>query len=111
MNRTEYKNKFNAEHYDRISISVPKGMKQIIKTLASEKKMSINQYFLELVRKDQENRFATMQLSEFNRNRILTIQGNTHDGYDVHLKDGTSFHCRTKLQIRQCLTPEKESLV
>ncbi len=24
----------------------------------------------------------------------------THDGYDVFLKDGRTFHCRTKLQIR-----------
>ena len=42
-----------------------------------------------------------MQLSEFNRNRIFTIKGNTHDGYDVFLKDGRTFHCRTKLQTHK----------
>ena len=103
MDRTIYKNQFNADHYERINFSVPKGMKQVIKDLAADKGLSMNQYFLELIRKDQEGQFDTMQLSEYNRNRILTIKGNQHDGYDIVLKDGQSFHCRTKLQIRQPL--------
>lgn len=37
MNKTEYKNKFNQEHYERIHLAVPKGMKQVIRDLASEK--------------------------------------------------------------------------
>ena len=110
MNRTQYKNQHSKEHYDRINLSVPKGMKEVIKDLASEKNLSLNAYILELVRKDQEGMFDTMQLSEYNRNRILTIKGNTHDGYDVYLKDGTSFHCRTKLQIRRCLAQDSSCL-
>jgi hypothetical protein len=110
MNRTEYKNKFNKEHYERINISVPKGMKDVIKGLAHDKHLSLNAYILELVRKDQEGIFDTMQLSDFNRNRILTIKGNMHDGYDVFLKDGRTFHCRTKLQIRQYLAQDSQSL-
>ena len=110
MNRTIYKNQFSKDHYDRINLSVPKGMKQVIKDLTADKKMSLNQYFLELVRKDQEEMFDTMQLSEFNRQRILTIKGNQHDGYDVTLKDGRTFHCRTKLQIRQYLAQDSQSL-
>lgn len=110
MNRTEYKNKFNEEHYERINFSVAKGMKQVIKDLAKDKGMSMNKYFLELIRKDQEGLFDTMQLSEYNRDRILTIKGNTHDGYDVFLKDGKTFHCRTKLQIRQYLAQDRQSL-
>ena len=106
MNRTQYKNQFSKDHYDRMNLSVPKGMKQVIKDLAAEKNLSLNAYILELVRKDQE----AMQLSEFNRNRILTIKGNTHDGYDVFLKDGRTFHCRTKLQIRQYLAQDSQSL-
>lgn len=35
MNRTEYKNNFGREHYERINLVVPKGMKDIIKALAS----------------------------------------------------------------------------
>ena len=110
MNRTKYKNKFNAEHYERISLSVPKGIKQLIKNLAKENGLSVNAYLLELVRKDQEHTFDAMQLSEANRTRILTITGNKHDGYDVILKDGSSFHCRTKLQIRQRLTQDSRCL-
>lgn len=44
MNRTEYKNNFGREHYERINLVVPKGMKDIIKALASSKGMSVNAY-------------------------------------------------------------------
>lgn len=114
MNRTAYKNQFNKEHYERINFSIPKGMKQVIKDLASEKKMSMNQYFLHLVMKDQEGMFDNLQLAEKNREKILTIKGNTHDGYDVYLKDGRMFHCRTKLDVRklfsQGLAQDRECL-
>lgn len=40
MNRTEYKNNFYKEHYERINLAVPKGMKDIIRTLAADKGMS-----------------------------------------------------------------------
>ena len=101
MNRTDYKNQFNKDHYERINFSVPKGMKDIIKDLASDKGMSMNKYFLHLIMKDQEGLFDNMQIAERNREKILTIKGNTHDGYDVYLKDGRIFHCRTKLDIRK----------
>ena len=45
MNRTEYKNNFGREHYERINLAVPKGMKDIIKALASDKGMSVNAYY------------------------------------------------------------------
>ena len=51
MNRTEYKNNFYKEHYERINLAVPKGMKDIIRTLAADKGMSINAYIQDLVRK------------------------------------------------------------
>jgi len=76
-------------------------MKQVIKDLAADKGMSMNKYFLHLVMKDQEGLFDNMQIAERNREKILTIKGNTHDGYDVYLKDGRIFHCRTKLDIRK----------
>lgn len=101
MNRTDYKNQFNKNHYERINFSIPKGMKQVIKDLAADKGMSMNKYFLHLVMKDQEGLFDNMQIAERNREKILTIKGNTHDGYDVYLKDGRTFHCRTKLEIRK----------
>ena len=104
MDRTAYKNQFNADHYERINFSVPKGMKDIIKTLAADK------YFLFLVNKDQEGLFDNMQLAEKSREKILTIKGNTHDGYDVIFKDGRTVHCRTKLEIRKCLAQDNKSL-
>ena len=114
MKRTAYKNQFNKDHYDRMNLAIPKGMKQVIKDLAAEKGLSLNQYILELVRKDQEGMFDNMQLAEKNKEKILTIKGNTHDGYDVFLKDGRVFHCRTKLDIRklfsQGLAQDRQSL-
>lgn len=114
MNRTTYKNQFSKDHYDRMNLSVPKGMKQVINDLAAEKGLSLNGYILELVRKDQEGMFDNMQLAEKNKEKILTIKGNTHDGYDVFLKDGQTFHCRTKLEVRklfsQGLAQDSESL-
>ena len=100
MNKTEYKNKFNEEHYDRIHLAIPKGMKNIIKNLASEKGMSVNAYLQDLVRKDQEGMFDTMQIAEKNREQIAGIQGNMHDGYDVIFKNGHTVHCRTKKDVR-----------
>ena len=64
MNRTDYKNSHKANHYDRIELAVPKGMKQIIKDLAADKEMSINAYLQDLVRKDQEGMFDSMQIAE-----------------------------------------------
>lgn len=110
MNRTEYKNRFNQDHYERINFSVPKGMKQVIKDLASDKQMSMNAYFLHLVMKDQEGLFDNMQLAEKSRDKLLTVKGNTHDGYDVYFKDGRIIHCRTKLDIRKCLAQDNKCL-
>ena len=110
MDRTAYKNQFNAEHYERINFSVPKGMKQVIKDLAADKGMSMNRYFLHLIMKDQEEMFDSMQLAEKSKEKILTIRGNTHDGYDVILKDGRVLHCRTRLEVRKCLAQDNKSL-
>lgn len=100
MNKTEYKNKFNEEHYDRIHLAVPKGMKNIIKNLASEKGMSVNAYLQDLVRKDQEGMFNTMQIAEKNKEMLSGILGNMHDGYDIIFKNGHKIHARTKKDVR-----------
>ena len=100
MNRTQYKNKHSKEHYDQILINVPKGMKEIIKNLATSKEMSMSAYLQDLVRKDQEGLFDTMQIAEKNRQMIVGIQGNMHDGYDVIFKDGHKIHCKTKKDVR-----------
>lgn len=100
---TEYKNRHKAEHYDRIELAVPKGMKQIIKDLASDKGMTVNAYLQDLVRKDQEGIFDTMQIAEKNREQISGIRGNLHDGYDIIFRDGYTCHCRTKKEARAAI--------
>lgn len=103
MNRKEYKLTFDKEHYERIELKVPKGMKGIIKSLASDKGMSVNSYIQDLVRKDQCGMFDTMQIAEKNREMISGISGNMHDGYDIIFKDGHSCHCCTKKDVRRCI--------
>ena len=49
MNRTEYKNQYLKENYDRINFVVPKGEKDRIKQAASAWKMSVNEYLYTLV--------------------------------------------------------------
>ena len=111
---TIYKTRYNLQHYDRIELAVPKGMKQIIRDLAMDRHMSVNAYIQDLVRKDQEGMFDTMQIAEKNREKISGIRGNMHDGYDVVFKDGHQCHCRTKKEVRsaiiQYLTEDSKSL-
>jgi len=103
MNRTDYKNRHKSDHYDRIELAVPKGMKQIIRDLASENHMSVNAYIQDLIRKDQEGLFDTMQIADKNKEMISGIKGNMHDGYDVIFKDGHTVHCRTKRDVRSAI--------
>ena len=111
MDRKEYIKEFKKTHYERLTLSMPIGTKQIIKDLANEKGLSATAYILDLVRQDQEGMYDNMQLAERSKEKILAIKGNSHDGYDIHLKDGRTFHCRTKLEVRklfsQALAKEK----
>ena len=111
---TAYKNQHRSAHYDRIELAVPKGMKQVIMDLARDRHMSVSAYLQDLVRKDQEGIFDTMQIAEKNRQQLSGIRGNMHDGYDVVFRDGHQCHCRTKREVRaaiiQYLTEDSESL-
>ena len=71
---TSYKNRHKAAHYDRLELAVPKGMKQIIRDLAADKGMSVNAYLQDLVRRDQDGLFDTMQIAEKNREQISGIK-------------------------------------
>lgn len=106
--------RYKSEHYDRIELAIPKGMKQIITDLARDRHMSVNAYIQDLVRKDQEGMFDTMQIAEKNREKISGIRGNMHDGYDVVFRDGHQRHCKTKREVRaviiQYLTEDPKSL-
>ena len=50
--KTEYKNKFISENYDRIFLTVPKGTKALIEEKAKNDGMSINGYITSLVNKE-----------------------------------------------------------
>lgn len=103
MNRTEYKNNYKTANYDRIDLVLPKGMKSIVKILARNKNLSVTAYLLDLIRKDQEGMFDTMQIAEKNREKISAIEGNIHDGYNVIFNDGHTVHCRTKKDVREAI--------
>jgi hypothetical protein len=103
MTKTEYKNQHAKEHYDRIHVVVPKGMKKMIQNLASEKGMSVRAYIQDLVRQDQEGLFDTMQIADKNRKCISGIEGNMHDGYDILFTDGYKTHRKTKKDVRDAI--------
>lgn len=46
-----YKNEFNRENYDRIIITIPKGMKDDVKTLATREGLSVNNLFKQAIYK------------------------------------------------------------
>lgn len=54
FNPTAYKNKFNAENYDRLHVSVPKGQREVIKAHAEKKGKSLNSYINDLIKEDME---------------------------------------------------------
>lgn len=103
MDRTEYKQQFYEDHYERIHLAVPKGMKAIIKELASEKGLSVNSYLQYLIRQDQEGMFDTMQIADRNKEMLSGISGNMHDGYVIIFKDGHKVHARTKKDVRKVI--------
>lgn len=52
---TRAKNKYNAENYDRISLSVPKGKKEQIKAFAESRGESVNGFINRVVDNEMEN--------------------------------------------------------
>lgn len=49
---TQYKNEFIQNNYDRINLTVPKGVKEKMKLKAESKNMSVNNYIYSLILKD-----------------------------------------------------------
>ena len=48
------KNKYNAKAYDRIALQVKKGQREIIRTYAESKGMSLNGYINMLIQNDMK---------------------------------------------------------
>lgn len=53
--KTDYKNKYNLENYDRINVTVSKGEKEKIKERAEALGMSINSYINNLIKEDMQS--------------------------------------------------------
>jgi hypothetical protein len=51
FDQNKYVADFNKENYDRIIISVPKGMKDDVKTLATREGLSVNNLFKQAIYK------------------------------------------------------------
>lgn len=49
MNDTQRKNAFNSKTYDRINYFIPKGKKEVIKSLAEYEGKSVNQCITEAI--------------------------------------------------------------
>lgn len=54
MDKVAYKNKFIAENYDRINLTVPKGKKDEIKAHAEALGESVNAYIWRLIQEDMK---------------------------------------------------------
>lgn len=47
-------NKYRSKAYDQINITAKKGMKEIYKSYAEKKGLSLNAYIIQLIEKDME---------------------------------------------------------
>ena len=106
MNRTDYKNQHNKDHYDRINLVLPKGQKSILMDFCKQMDVSLNEYIKLLIREDTKtgtSKLKTMmsgfseedrktmdkwQIPEKYRDMIQDFHFSKEDGYFIRLKKG-----------------------
>lgn len=106
MGRTDYKNQFNKDNYDRINLVLQKGQKAILKDFCDKMDISINEYIKLLIREDTRSgtsKLMTMmqgftdeqrqmmdkwQIPEKYRDMIQDFHFSKEDGYFIRLKKG-----------------------
>lgn len=128
MGRTAYKNQHIKDHYDRINLVVPKGKKDIIRQIAEEMDMSVNEYICTLIFKDiatghsqmqvhkglteeQIEQLDKWQVAAKYRQMIESFSGSMTEGYVIRLKKGfindvsgsNMIVVRTTKEIRQVI--------
>ena len=127
MGRTEYKNQHIKDHYDRINLIVPKGQKDIIKCVASDLGLSVNEYLNLLIRDDlATNRIKSKkqgvteehqrilekwQVARKYYSMIEDLSYSKEDGYFVYLKEGfvndvtgsRSIQCEKTSELRRII--------
>ncbi len=62
--KTAYKNQYNLDNYDRINLTLKKGMKEQVKLRAAQAGMSVNRYICELILNDLDKGQSAVNKSE-----------------------------------------------
>lgn len=106
MNRTNYKNQYIKDNYDRISLVIPKGQKNTLKSICSKLDLSINEYIKLLIKNDLrtgKSKISEMihgfseednaildkwQIPQKYREMIEDFSYSKEDGYFIRLKKG-----------------------
>ena len=103
MNKTEYKNRYYSEHYDRIIVSVPKGFKEQVKNLASENNVSVNEYIYRLICSDLDqsghSRTAQQNILGQDQKDILKkmqVASKYYEMIDSVVVDDAGYHIQLK---------------
>jgi len=126
MDRTEYKNAYQKEHYDRINIVLPKGMKDKIREVSESMDASMSEYIMLLVSEDistgtsklaskkkgftpeQEVLLQKLQVPRKYFDMIEDLSFDKDEGYFIHLKKGfinditgnRNIICQTTKEVR-----------
>ena len=58
FDQIKYTNEFNKKKYDRITLIVPKGQKEVLKEYAKIKGVSLNEFITSLIRKELNDKTA-----------------------------------------------------
>lgn len=104
MHPFDYRNQYTRQHYDRLSLALPKGMKDRIRKAAKQSNTSVNDYIIRLIDRDIDDQghstLATLSRFGEPEKRILQkwqVAAKYHDmieviseqdGYYVLLKQG-----------------------
>ena len=104
MYPTDYRNQFTRDHYDRLSLALPKGMKDRIRDAANQNSTSVNDYIIRLIDRDidEQGHSHLATLSRFGEPEKRILQKwqvaakyydmieaiSEQDGYYVLLKQG-----------------------
>ena len=140
MDRNQYTNKYKREHYDRINLLLPKGMKDKIKQASESMDVSVSEYIMLLVSEDistgtsklaekkkgftpeQEILLQKLQVSKKYYEMIEDLSFDKDGVYFIHLKKGfinditgnRTIICQTTKDVRTIIVkshPIKEEVV
>lgn len=129
MNRTEYKNQFYKEHYDRINLAIPKGERERIRKAADALGMAVNEYIYALIcddiasgcskfgekkqgfNEEQRQMLEKWQVPRKYYDMIQDMSYTKGEGYFIYLKEGyindvtgsRNIHCEKTSEVRMVI--------